>query len=276
MANGEMANEADGASTYHVLVSFLTRAASPRLAAVVERLWYVEDAQPTGDPETICPDGCPEIVIHLGEAMQHQPRFLLVGQMAAPLTIVPTGPVIMVGARLAPAGLHRLLPMPQERGVGRIFPLESVWSTWTRCTAERVSAARSPLVALDVFERAIEALIPPEAKAASDVHLEAAIATLRARAGHVAITRLADDAGVSRRHFERCFRERVGLSPRLYARIVRFQRAFQALGTESGAIIAARYGYADQAHLVREIRRFAGITPTALAEADGLTAFFRQ
>ena len=104
--------------------------------------------------------------------------------------------------------------------------------------------------------------------------MTAAIATLRASGGNAAIDRLARSAGLGRRQFERRFSEHVGLSPRLFGRIVRFQRAVRHLGAESGAAIAARCGYADQAHLIREIRRFAGQTPTALTEAHGLTAFF--
>jgi AraC-like DNA-binding protein len=257
-------------------VGFLTRAASLRLAGVVERLWYVEDTEPSSEAETICPDGCPEIVIHLGDPMDRQSRYLLVGQMSSPLAVVPTGRVKMVGARLSPLGLHRLLPLPQDGLAGEIVPLESVWSAWTRRAAERAGAATTPAAALDAFERAIEELIPDEGKGARDRPVAAAVGVLRARNGNASITRLAFDTGVSRRQFERCFREQVGLPPRLYARIVRFQRAFQALGSASGASIAAHYGYADQAHLVREFRRFAGTTPTALAEAEGLTAFFRQ
>lgn len=257
-------------------MSFLTRGASPPLAGILERLWYVEDAQPGGRAETICPDGCPEIVIHLGEAMRQQPRYLLVGQMSTALTVVPTGGVLMIGARLTPAGLHRLLPMPQHRLAGRILPLESVWSTWTRCTVEQVSSAPTPGAALDTLERAIGALLPPVKHGDRDRHVTAAIALMRSSDGNAPIARLASEGSISRRQFERRFHERVGLPPHLFARIARFQKAFQALGTASGAVIAARYGYADQAHLVREIRRFAGTTPGALADADGLTSFFRQ
>jgi transcriptional regulator GlxA family with amidase domain len=105
--------------------------------------------------------------------------------------------------------------------------------------------------------------------------MSAAIALLDVTGGQASIDALAHGHGLSRRQFERRFREQVGLSPRLFGRIVRFQRAFGALGFERGAAIAARYGFADQAHLVHEIRRFAGQPPTALAEASGLTAFFR-
>jgi len=182
----------------------------------------------------------------------------------------------MVGARLTPAGLHRLLPMPQDALVDRVVALDSIWSAWTRRTADQVSDARTPHAALESFEHAIGALVRLTSRPSADGPVDQAIRVLRARAGNASIGRLAAAAGVSRRHFERCFRDRVGLPPRLYARIVRFQGVFQALGTESGAALAARYGYADQAHLVREIRRFAGTTPSVLASADGLTTFFRQ
>jgi AraC-like DNA-binding protein len=257
-------------------VSYITRYPSARLSGIVERLWRVEDPRSCGDPETICPDCRPEIVIHLGDAMQRQPRYLLVGQMEMPLTVTPSGPVVMVGARLSPSGLHRLLPIPQDRVTGRIVSLDAVWTEWTRRTADQVASARTPASELDTFERALEALIPGDAMNGHDRGVDAALSALRTRGGNVSITRLAHDAGLSRRQFERRFRGRVGLPPRLYARIVRFQRAFHALGHESGAAIAARCGYADQAHLVREIRRFAGQTPGVLAAADGLTAFFRQ
>lgn len=256
-------------------VSFVSRRASPALAGVVERLWHVEAAGTLAGSETICPDGRPEIVLHLGDPMRHQPRHLIVGQMTAPLTIVPVGRVAMVGARLSPAGLHRLMRMPQDRLTDLVVPLDAVWSRWTRQTAEQVASHATPILRLAAFERALEALRSASGDP-GDSGVESALHAWRAHRGNVPVARLAADIGISRRQFERRFRERVGLSPRIYARIVRFQAAFQALGHESGAAVAARCGYADQAHLVREVRRFGGQTPSALAAADGLTAFFRQ
>jgi AraC-like DNA-binding protein len=262
-------------------MSFLTRRPGPTLRGVVDRLWHVEGPASPADAETICPDGRTELVLHLGAPMRErrdghdepQPRHLLVGQMEQPVTVIPTGGLRMVGARLEPAALHRLLPMPQDRLAGRIVDLESIWGVWTREAADSVAAANTPAEALDRFERALERLIA--AAAPIDVPVASAIARLQKTGGTASITRLAADLGLGRRQLERRFRDRVGLSPRLFGRIVRFQRAFQALDRESGAAIAARCGYADQAHLVREIRRFSGRTPTLLAEADGLTAFFR-
>lgn len=265
-------------------MTFITRPARGRLEGLVDRFWLVEESGCPSVPETICPDGRTEIVLHLGDPMlerggakdRRQPQHLLVGQMAAPVTIVPTGRVAMVGARLAPGALHRLLPIPQDRISGQIIALDSVWERWTRETVDAVGSAATPATRLAALERAFEAIAPESSTATATRWLDLAIRRLQASGGMASIARLADDLGFSRRQFERRFREHVGLPPRLFGRIVRFQRAFQSLGVESGASIAARCGYADQAHLVHEIKRFAGQTPTLLAEASGLTAFFRD
>jgi transcriptional regulator GlxA family with amidase domain len=66
-----------------------------------------------------------------------------------------------------------------------------------------------------------------------------------------------------------CFNTEVGIGPKALARMVRFNRALalaKAAATPDWAGIAVECGYADQAHLVREFRGFAGSSPTALLE----------
>jgi AraC-like DNA-binding protein len=76
-----------------------------------------------------------------------------------------------------------------------------------------------------------------------------------------------DLVGMSTKRLIALFRAEVGLSPKAYARIRRFQAALRLLGTgTSGARIAAEVGYFDQAHFVREFRSFTGMTPTQYAE----------
>lgn len=80
--------------------------------------------------------------------------------------------------------------------------------------------------------------------------------------------------GVSPRHLTRTFRHAVGLTPKMFARISRFQRVAAVLDDESSsgvlAGVALACGYYDQSHLVRDVRAFAGGTPVALRAAlDG-------
>jgi len=74
---------------------------------------------------------------------------------------------------------------------------------------------------------------------------------------------LADETGVGLRTLQRRFMEHVGVSPKQHLRWLRFERARQLLlrSDRRSVEIAMAAGYSDQAHFVREFRRFAGVTP---------------
>ncbi|UOQ98956.1 helix-turn-helix domain-containing protein [Hymenobacter sp. 5317J-9] len=82
---------------------------------------------------------------------------------------------------------------------------------------------------------------------------------------------LARQACLSFRQFERKFRERMGVSPKLFMRIARFNRAY-ALKEQAPARdwldIALACGYADYQHMVKDFKQFAGVTPTLFVEAE--------
>ena len=82
------------------------------------------------------------------------------------------------------------------------------------------------------------------------------------------VNRLADAAGVSRQHLTRVFRETVGVSPKRYCRLARFQAGLAYAGAGDGvkwAQVAAELGYADQSHMIAEFRELSSLTPEALA-----------
>src|SRR3954447_5664998 len=88
--------------------------------------------------------------------------------------------------------------------------------------------------------------------------------------GGISVEEPARRAGWSRRHLVARFREHVGLPPKTFARILRFERAAQLLVEPAGPSlceIALEPGYYDQAHLNRDFRAFAGRTPTELLAA---------
>lgn len=95
----------------------------------------------------------------------------------------------------------------------------------------------------------------------------AAAARIEQAAGRVHIADLAAQSGASERTLRRHFYRQTGLAPKLFARIVRFRRAHAYLVhgphlTYAGA--AARFGYVDQAHLIRDWHEFAGEAPTRI------------
>lgn len=90
-------------------------------------------------------------------------------------------------------------------------------------------------------------------------------------AGQVGVQTVAEHVGWGRRHLHAEFRRSFGIAPKQIARVLRFERAQQLLRAPSGpslARVAAECGYADQSHLSRDWREFAGCPPTAWLAAE--------
>lgn len=77
---------------------------------------------------------------------------------------------------------------------------------------------------------------------------------------------LANAACLCKRQYERVFRDTIGMNPKEYARIVRFQKAMWLMqrGETNFAAIAAECGYSDQSHLIRNFKELSGHTPESL------------
>jgi AraC-like DNA-binding protein len=89
--------------------------------------------------------------------------------------------------------------------------------------------------------------------------------------GFTRIVSIQRQTGYSPKHFIGLFRGAVGLTPKHYYRVKRFMAALQAMAvvpSPSLAELAASLGYADQSHLTREFRDFAGTTPTQYRPRD--------
>lgn len=97
--------------------------------------------------------------------------------------------------------------------------------------------------------------------------IDAAIKKLCA-APQTSVTELSSIACLSKKQFERLFNSFVGINPKEYTRIVRFQKALKLMQHRHGEInqaqIAYASGYADQSHFIREFKRFCGYTPASL------------
>ena len=158
----------------------------------------------------------------------------------------------------SPLGAHLLLRVPLHELAGEIVPLDTLLGTRLH---DRLANATDPFAVLDALflGRLDDALSPVPS-------VTRALARLRATEGRVGVNELADELGCSRRYLTAHFREQVGVPPKLFARILRFQNAVSLIDLEpSWATIAQRAGYYDQAHLIRDFQQFAGDAPGAFA-----------
>jgi AraC-like DNA-binding protein len=263
-------------------MNFRTYAPAPVLRPFVRTLWSLEGDDSPPAPDRIFPDGCMELVFHLGTPFSAwdddgreavQPAALLVGQLTRALRVRPSARAAVVGVRFHPGGAFPFLRIPQHELFGRLPALAELSPTLARA-AERMHDARGLDAAVGVIAAHLAALAVSFDR--PDRRLAACVSAIAASGGAATVDALAGGCGLGARQLERLFREAVGLAPKTLARLARFQAALRAC--EGGASLSAAglaAGYADQAHFAREFRRVAGVTPSAfVAERAPLASAF--
>ena len=231
------------------------------LRALVSRVW----AFPVnGHVHRVLPDGCMDIVVLDGRAR-------VVGAMRRAI-VEPASASAVLGIRMRPGEAARIFPAAYELTDSEAL-LAEVWHDEGRrfedallalvdhadesaLDADRIIRRAAPIV-----ERTLGARVSSHGRAV-DLGVRAAAELLDRGVG---VHETAARVGLSERQLARRFGERVGLSPRSFARVRRLQRA--ALALQRGvklAEAAALAGYADQPHFTREANALAGTTPAAL------------
>lgn len=166
----------------------------------------------------------------------------------------------MLGVHFKPGGAARLLGVPPGNLANDHVGLTDLWGPTAAELCERLCAAPSLQRRIQLLEQALIARLPdrPYRRAAVSVGL-AELDHPGIEVGHVAA-----ELGLSRRRFIEVFTEDVGMTPKRYSMVRRFQRALaRALQSPSPAWvqIALDCGYFDQAHLCRDWAEFTGMSP---------------
>jgi AraC-like DNA-binding protein len=172
---------------------------------------------------------------------------------------------MIVGARCHPGRAPNLLGLPASTLLNQFVTLRSMWrgaatSRFARIADEATLPARKLAMEAALLDRLTDAQPVDEG-------IEAAIQWLAGHP-HGRIERLSQWIGISSRQLQRRFTAAVGYGPKIFQSILRFQRLLSLSSRTSApwnlAQFSAEAGYADQAHMTREVQRFSGTPPTVL------------
>ncbi|HEY3055227.1 MAG TPA: helix-turn-helix transcriptional regulator [Thermoanaerobaculia bacterium] len=201
----------------------------------------------TGTIARVLPDGCADIIFDLD-----RDDAFVVGTMTRPLVVEADAHGRLFGIRFRPGRLSNLFRMPLSEVTDARVPLREIDPTLD---------LHPESIAADLQRRLTE----------GDRRVDAAVALLSRTAGRCDIDRVAEAACVTRQHLGRLFARHVGVSPKTFARIVRFRHALRLGRNRPCADVAALLGYSDQSHLIAEFREFSGTTPVPffLSTANG-------
>jgi len=259
----------------------------PVMRGLVAGLWAGRSVQP-GARHRLLPNGELWLMVHLGPGQRMvecdgAPRDeglrtgFVGGLQERPYTMLAHEPdTRVVTARLLPRGAALLLGgLPLGHLAGRVVDPGDVFEGAERFASLRQRMQDAPDLggALDALER----FLLERLRGAPELHAAASAASERlfATAGRARVAALARDTGLSTRRLHELFRVQVGVAPKRYARILRFRHALDELSRAPElelTAVAHDCGYFDQAHLCRDFRELAQLSPAeyrGLADPDG-------
>jgi AraC-like DNA-binding protein len=260
-------------------VLYLVRHPPAALAGCVENLWLFSDAPPHWR-ERILPTGTFELVINLhedefriydsAEADEHR-RFsgaMTSGAYQRPFVIDTREHVAVIGVHFRPGGAFPLLGAPASLLADSHVDLQTLWGPRVRELRERLCAAGTPDERFWILEAALTACLVRPAKRHAAVQVGLARLTRRGER----VRDVAALVGLSQRRFIELFSAEVGMTPKLYARVRRFQRAVALArlhpAPEWGAL-ALWCGYYDQSHMIGDFTAFSDLSPVEFARHLG-------
>jgi AraC-like DNA-binding protein len=262
-----------------------------RLRSLVDRFWALETLDSDLPmPSPVLPDGHVEVMVHIGvpfaevgaDGCEHSQAGVLLGaQMTEAARLVTRPGALVVGARLRPYAAALLTGVPQHQLTGRIHDLSVVDRSLAVKLSRHLAGRQDVLDAMNAFEIVLSAAFA--ARLDTDVPrptpaLMNAVTVATRSHGLIRVEQLAEVARVTPRQLERQFAVHVGLSPKRFLRVLRFQHVIGALRVPSPSNwpdLAVQHGFYDQAHFINDFRSFTGETPGAweIDEAS-LTAVF--
>lgn len=257
-------------------VALTVRPSVPALVPSVAAMGYTE-GRFAHSAELALPTGAAQLLVKLDvDALSSSPprgagrrtRGAAVhGPFSQPAVIDPAQQRAVLWVAFRPAGVRPFLAVPVSALRDELVDLGELWGTDGAVLRERLLeavAAQGPRAGLRVLETALTGRVEGPCEPDPAVRLAAALLDRGTPVGEVA-----DRLGWTTGRLARSCADQLGLTPKRYARIRRFQRLLRRVNAGHGppdwAVLAADCGYHDQAHLIHEFRALAGITPTAYA-----------
>jgi len=201
---------------------------------------------------------------------------MLGGLHTSPALIAHDGNQHGIHVHVTPAGAWTLFGVPAGELAEVVVDLEAVWGRLAVELSDRLATQRSWTERFAVLDEVLLRALAARVELPSGAKRETMEAwrLLTASGGAVPISAVADEVGWSRRHLSERFAGDFGVGPKQLARVLRFERARDMIvrpRRPSLATVAATCGYADQAHMARDWRSLAGLSPTAWLAAEELS-----
>jgi AraC-like DNA-binding protein len=247
---------------------------APPLDRYIECFWWSHRDEPLDDSEHMLPSGGAQLLFALHETP------ILCRPSSAEVSSAWSGSVVhgpqssyyvagpkpkggTVGVSFRPGAAGSVLGASMAELADRHVALEAIWGSRGVDLQHRLMSAADPKAMFRILEQSLSARIHrPLLIHPAVAH---ALAPRPADGSPARVAEVQRASGYSARHFISLFRSAVGVNPKQYYRIRRFNSVVRSMAAGDRPClcdVAAAAGYSDQAHLTREFREFAGVAPT--------------
>jgi AraC-like DNA-binding protein len=245
----------------------------PPLAEFVECFWLFEGRNAEQKTECILPTGTLELAINLRQnelgfcdSESGEKRFsgaVVSGAHGRGFTPAATEEIAIIGVHFKPGGAFPFLGLPADELAGTHVDLETLWGPLAHQLQERLCESKSSAERFRLLHDALLSRLCQRVE--KHYAVSAALEMFGRNQGGPIVREAAKYLGLSQRRFIQVFKAEVGLTPKLFSRIQRFQQTrtyIQQHPPPNWATVAAELGYFDQSHLIREFVEFSGRRPT--------------
>jgi AraC-like DNA-binding protein len=266
-----------GIQRYNEAVANASRKYVPRapLASLVKCFWYWEGAPQTHTQERLMPNGEASIVFNLcddpiriyeGDALERYGSYghsVISGARTKSFGIDTAQEERVFGIQFEAGGAFPFFRMPASELENEAVDLECLWAGPAQELRERLLSTPTIEAMFLLCEKYLRAqLVKP-------LELHPAVVFARQRfcrnGSNITVASVLDEVGLSQRRFIQVFHEQVGLTPKAFCRVRRFQRILEAVhrAREVDWVgVALDCGYYDQAHFIHDFREFSALTPS--------------
>lgn len=197
---------------------------------------------------------------------EQQPITVLTGPQFSRVNIRVHRQLNAIRVDFLPGGLFRLLGIPMHELFDGGFDATHFFGPGLKSLNGQLQQFNNPDKGKELVENFLLTLLPQFKDA---IPFDSALQVLLKNNGSLSIEKTASLACLSLKQFERKCRERIGMSPKIYARILRFSKAYrlhEAFPGLSWTKIAYEAAYYDQMHLIRDFKVFAGVNPSVIEQ----------
>jgi AraC-like DNA-binding protein len=249
----------------------------PLLKNHIEKIWVLESSGkiPLDDMKIIVPNGRIKLIIPFRNGFyrlingrysiskEQQINFVGASDISSVIDFEQDEPSGTIGIEFCVSSAYRFFGFPQNETKNKMYSIEDVLGILGKNIQEKILNSGTVEQKVELIQQFLIKLV---SKSTDDKIFDFCVNKIKSSIGSITVNQLEKETGYSRRRLNMKFHEKIGVSPKTLCALTRFTYVYQILANKPDEIFLNKIFYNlyyDQAHFIKEFRRFTGHPPAA-------------